>query len=125
VSFGSPEAFDLVAVEDRVGRDDPCLLADRLGGEKPIEGIAVDARQRTHGPRVAIGYRQTLERELVQTIWQVVGSVQLADRALDGGLPDTDRTEKDGLARILDCGPRVRDSLVARQKPEQRMGVEQ
>ena len=67
-----------------------------------------------------MGDRQALEGELVEALEQVVGDPQLAQRALDGCLPDAHRTDQYRRACILDRGASSLDTCVALEQPQQR-----
>lgn len=96
-----------------------------LGDQHPIERVAVVRWKSTRLFRVAEREREWREALLFDARFQVVRSLQLPQRVLDGDLPAADRTDEDFVERIgygFICTSI--QPLRFRHPPQESMGVE-
>ena len=100
----SPVHVDVVFGELRVGGDDGDLLCEGLGDEESIERVTVVMRESAHSP-CGLGVDGERGEPFVEDdVGQVVGCRELAERPLDGDLPDAGGTHQRFVRAVGDRG---------------------
>ena len=125
----SPKQVDFISLESLVRTDKGHPLDLGLGGQYPVEGVAMMERQSLDRRRVPPVHRQGKE-SILPTVFhkrpQAFRQIQFPQGGFDGHFPNTRRADMEFRPGLFEGGPDFGGkAAVPSRKPEDDLGVEE